>query len=90
MVTFSCFFASPSSLFPSMRSFICAQLILACNRLSLDEMSGLVFDAAYCSDPINPRRLCFSFSLIVVSGVLRRSLSMCMASIWLIYSLWSK
>ena len=85
-----CFFASLSKRLASKRSRMAAQLIRACNRLSLAERSGLVFVAAYCKEPMLPLRSCFSFSVTVSFSCFLRCLSIWMGSILFTYSLWSK
>ena len=55
------FFASASKRLPSWRSFMTAWFILDWRKLSRADISGLVFVAAYCSDPINPLKPWRSF-----------------------------
>ena len=81
-------FASASRRLPCNKSATVAQVTLAWRRLSLQDRSGLVFVAAYCRLPINPRKPWSFWGVIGLSGILRRSLETSIGGMSLIYSFW--
>ena len=80
--TCECFFASAKRRLHSCKSLMVAHVIFDCKKLSLAAMSGRVFVAAYCSDPINPLMPCRSSSLINMVSFFRLSLLMLMGSMF--------
>ena len=63
MVVSLCRLASCNTRLASIRFWIVAELMVLCKWLSRLDRSGRVFTAAYCKEPINARKACFSSGL---------------------------